>query len=380
MKHKKLHCIALLLFLLCNSAYNGVSAQGKIQQLLNRYYKLVEGDSAKPKKSVLFVLPLWDVTPETGIKLGFSLGYIFRMGPAETTRPSLLRLNSSYTQNRQFNIRPSVDIFFKENTYNLKAQYVYNDFNEYYWGIGSQTLDTAKEAYDFQQHKINLRFTKQVVKNVYAGAQLAYERLNHIHFKEGSPSPSSSVEGINGYNILGAGFCFAYDNRNNIYYPSKGAYLELSNYFYFPSGLSQQKFQNITLDMRKFFPLWKENILAVQGFSSLNFGNVPYRQMGVMGNEMIMRGYYNGRFRDQHFAALQAELRKTIWGPIGMVFFGGFGNVAMQTSNLLQQVKPNYGFGFRFNALRKEHINVRMDFGFGENKIKGFYFTMSDAF
>jgi len=351
-----------------------------INRLVNRFYRIMEGDSVKPKKNYFFTLPIWSVAPETGIKLGLSLGYMFRNGQKENTRPSLIRLNTSYTQNKQFNIRPSADIFFFENKYNLKAQYVFNNFNEYYWGTGNAAPESAKELYDFKQHKINARLTRQFIKDLYMGGQIMYEQLYNIKFKELSKAPTSGVAGINGYTIFGAGFALAYDNRDNIYYPLKGAYLEISNYFFFPSQISKYQFRSVTVDVRKFFGLWKENVLAIQGFASINKGDVPYRQMGTMGNEMIMRGYYNGHFRDHHFVAAQAEFRKTIWGPLGAVVFGGVGNVGSDLANLTQNIKPNYGFGFRATTIRREHINARIDFGFGEGKIKGFYFTLSEAF
>ncbi|OYU97258.1 MAG: hypothetical protein CFE21_02910 [Bacteroidetes bacterium B1(2017)] len=377
---KSKNTFLVICFLLCFSSLTKAQDGAKLKGLVNRFYRIMEGDSAKPRKNYFFTLPIWAVTPETGIKLGLSLGYMFRLGDKEDTRPSMVRVNTSYTQMGQFNIRPGVDIFFDENKYNLKAQYVYNDFNEYYWGIGNQAADSAKELYDFQQHKVNARLTRQVLKSVYVGGQLMYEKIYDTRFKESSLTPSSSTTGINGYDILGAGLALAYDNRDNIYYPLKGAYVEISNYWFFRSNLGHHAFQSVTLDARKFFCLWKENVLAVQAYGSFNEGDVPYRQMGTMGNEMIMRGYYNGRFRDNYFASTQAEFRKTVWGPLGVVVFGGLGNVGSTTQNLLEHIKPNYGFGFRGTAIRREHINARIDFGFGEGKIKGFYFTLSEAF
>jgi len=359
---------------------NHAQKDNGIIRLVNRFYRIMEGDSAKPKKNYFFTLPIWSVEPETGIKIGLSLGYMFRNGEKENTRPSLVRLNTSYTQNHQLNIRPSADIFFSENKYNLKAQYVYNRFNEYYWGVGNSAPNSAKELYDFKQHKFNARLTRQFVKDLYIGGQVMYEKVYENKFKAISTAPVSGVAGINGYQIFGAGLALAFDNRGNIYYPLKGAYLEISNFFFYSSKMGQYKFSNITVDFRKYFGLWKENVLAIQGFASINNGDIPYRQMGTMGNEMIMRGYYNGRYRDNHFVAAQAELRKTIWGPLGVVVFGGMGNVGSDFNNLAQHIKPNYGFGFRATTIRREHINARIDFGFIEGKIEGFYFTLSEAF
>jgi len=383
MNNKQISKSVLLLILLLGFAFpKAIYAQkkNKLERFIDYYYSIVEGDSSEPRSHYYFALPIWAISPETGIKVGVSLGYMFRAGKDSTTRPSLIRLNSSYTQLKQFNIRPSADIFFNKNEYNLKAQYVFNDFNEFYWGIGNQVTNSTKELYGFKQHKVNIRFTKQIITNLYLGPQVLYEHMDNIQFKEGSNSPTSNVSGINGYEIFGAGLALAFDNRSHIYYPLNGAYLEISNYYYFKSAINSHVFHGFTIDMRKYFQLWKENVLAIQGYGSLNFQDVPYRQMGTMGGEMFMRGYYNGRYRDKHLLTVQAEFRKTIWGPFGMVVFGGLGNVGRNETELMQHIKPNYGFGIRGMSIRREHINARLDFGFGEKGINGFYFTLSEAF
>ena len=63
-----------------------------------------------------------------------------------------------------------------------------------------------------------------------------------------------------------------------------------------------------------------------------------------------------------------------------MVFFAGAGNVGNTLGNLFEHIKPNYGIGIRGIAMRKERINLRIDYGRGENGIQGMYFTLGEAF
>jgi hypothetical protein len=137
---------------------------------------------------------------------------------------------------------------------------------------------------------------------------------------------------------------------------------------------------NLTIDARKYIKLWKYNILALQAFGNFNEGNIPFKQLATIGSDAFMRGYYNGRFRDNHAMAFQAELRKQVWGPVSITAFGGFGNVANQSSLLFENVKPNYGAGLRVMAIRRDRVNIRIDYGRGENGIQGMYFTMNEAF
>lgn len=371
------------LWLGCLLLLSGVipaTAQSGLERLIERGYRIIEGDTSKHRERFFFALPIWDVAPETGIKLGLSTGFIFRLNKTDKrTRPSLIRLNTSYTQNGQFNIRPNLELFTPGNRYHVKAQFVYNDFNERYWGVGNKVTDPF-EVYRFKQQKVNLRLMRQWFPGWYAGAQLQYERIYQVRFPDSSAFPASGAKGINGYEVLGLGLAVAFDNRDNIYYPSKGVYLEVSNLMHSSSLAGNHSYHAITSDFRTYHALTKGSVLALQFMGVFNDGNVPYRQMGTMGNEMIMRGYYNGRYRDQNFAALQAEWRQHVWGPAGFTLFAGAGNVAATPGNLTTGIKPNYGVGLRGLLIRKEHLNIRLDIGFGEKGIRGLYFTMGEAF
>jgi outer membrane protein assembly factor BamA len=348
--------------------------------MLDKVYDKIEGDSAKPKKNSFFALPIWGVYPETGWQLGISLVYLYRNKNDANTRPSLIRLNAQTTELNQYSIRPFIDIFTKQNKYNIRASYNYKKYNEYYWGIGNETPNSNKSLYDFSQNKLQLRVTKQVFKGIYLGLQLEQNLTNGFNFKGDSLFEKKELVGKNGSFTSGLGLVVSFDTRNQIYFPTKGHFIDITTLFNHQVLASDFNFNNITIDARKYVKLWKENILAIQGFANLNEGNIPFKQLAIIGSESYMRGYYNGRFRDNHSMAFQAELRKKIWGPISLTFFGGFGNVANQTSLLFNNIKPNYGIGFRAIAIRRDHVNIRIDYGRGENGIQGFYFTMNEAF
>jgi hypothetical protein len=75
---------------------SSVDAQekSKLELLIDKAYSIIEGPTAKPRKNYFFVVPIWSVSPETGIKLGASFGYVFKTADDSTTRPSSVRLNS----------------------------------------------------------------------------------------------------------------------------------------------------------------------------------------------------------------------------------------------------------------------------------------------
>jgi len=372
--------IILVVFGILSISQVHAQKKGKLEKFLDKVYDKVEGDTSKPNKKYFVALPIWGLYPETGWRLGLSLVYLFHTKKDAVTRPSLVRLNGQYTQNHQSSIKPYFDIFTNRNKFNFKGSYTYTKFIENYWGIGNTQTDDSKEQYDFTLNRLQLRGTYQIYKNVYAGINFETDKMSDLGFRDGSALKASNIIGVNDSYTAGAGFVLSFDNRDHIYYPLHGHLIDIGTLFNSQAIGSKYEFNNLTVDARSYIKLWNHNVLALQAFGNFNEGNIPFRQMGTIGSDMFMRGYYNGRFRDNHAAAIQAELRKQVWGPISMVFFAGAGNVGSTFGNLFEHIKPNYGIGIRGIAMRKERINLRIDYGRGENGTQGMYFTLGEAF
>lgn len=343
-------------------------------------YRLIEGDSAHPRKVIIAPVPILAYKPETRWIFGLSVTAIFRTHKDSITRPSYIRTNVSYSQEHQLAIIPALEYFSKGNKINIRGKYTYTDFGENYYGIGNETPTSNKELYTFAMHKANLKLAYQFFPKLYAGVQYNFEKMYRVIADSVGILNTEMPIGYNGYSASGAGFTVYYDNRDNVYFPYKGSFVELSNVFYNKTLGSEYTFVNITLDARKYLQLWKANILAMQAYINLNDGNIPFRMQGVLGSDMFMRGYYNGRYRDKHAMAFQAEFRKTIWGPVGMVVFAGGGTVANQKGDLAKGIKPNYGLGLRIKMIPKERVNISIDYGFGTQGTKALYVGMHEAF
>jgi hypothetical protein len=99
----------------------------------------------------------------------------------------------------------------------------------------------------------------------------------------------------------------------------------------------------------------------------------------MIGGDSLIRGTYQGRFRDEALLAFQAEYRLPLWWKFGLVGFGGLANVAGNAGSLLAgQLKYSLGWGIRFKVSR-EGANLRLDFGYGKGT-SGVYFTGGEAF
>ena len=100
----------------------------------------------------------------------------------------------------------------------------------------------------------------------------------------------------------------------------------------------------------------------------------------MLGGTEIMRGYYKGRFTDQNMIAFQAEVRQYIFWRLGVAGFASAGQVGETLSSYgLDDFHYAYGGGIRLMLHEEEKLNLRIDFGFGENS-NGIYVILKESF
>ncbi len=118
----------------------------------------------------------------------------------------------------------------------------------------------------------------------------------------------------------------------------------------------------------------------MQLYSAITTGVTPFYSMPTMGGAWMMRGYYNGRYRDKTFSTAQIEFRDEFFWKLGFVLFAGVGDVGSSLGTYkLTQLKYSYVFGLRYMLDTEEKINIRFDMGFGNNT-SGIYFGIEEAF
>jgi hypothetical protein len=139
------------------------------------------------------------------------------------------------------------------------------------------------------------------------------------------------------------------------------------------------------LEYSQFFRLSKKLILGLDiQEQSLTGGRSPFYLLPSLGSDEMMRGYYNGRYRDRNFIAGQTELRYRVCNRIGIVGFLGTGEVA-HSSFSFNSLKPDYGGGLRYFFDTEKGLSIRADYGIGEKvageaRQSGFYIGLGQAF
>ncbi|MDX2191555.1 MAG: BamA/TamA family outer membrane protein [Bacteroidota bacterium] len=348
-------------------------------------------DSLKAKhKNSFLVAPLIGTSVETNWQFGFASAFIFKTNRSDSTlRTSTIPLGFLYTLNQQILVNFGANIYFPKEKYFFRMDNSYSKYPEFFWGIGNDKTNSGKyELYTFSQYSISPQVHRSIVKHVFAGLGLEHQRVYDIFYHGTGIEPSlfvkDNVRGVidrSFYMINGASFYLSYDSRNNAYAPDKGIYFRLKFSEFSRFTYSDYVFSFLDADGRVFIKLFPKHILGFNYVSLFNFGDVPYRNFAQLGSSFIMRGYYQGRFRDRNFIGGQTEYRFPIFWKFGGVVFVGtgqvFGNFLDYTNDKL---KISVGTGIRFELLPKEKLNLRFDVGWGNNNQFNYYLTVGESF
>ena len=115
-------------------------------------------------------------------------------------------------------------------------------------------------------------------------------------------------------------------------------------------------------------------------FRGLAQGPITRYELPQLGGAELLRGYFEGRYRDRTLMLAQAEYRFPIIWRFGGVAFGGIGGVShsLRTFNATAP-KWAVGAGLRLQLNEAERLNVRADVGAGHDTF-GFYVNVGEVF
>lgn len=333
------------------------------------------------KKNRIIISPLLFYSPETRFAFGAAGSYIFHSpGDSTKVRPSSLSPVLIYTLEKQLIASLTANIYFKNSSFNLTGSIGYKKFPTRFFGIGTNALEADEENYTPQNFFLSIALFRDIGSGFHVG--IKYHLLDW-EIKETEPDGQlvgGFITGSEPGTISGLGFIFRRDTRDSIYFPRRGEWMDFDLTFYRQFLGSNYKYTYLTLDLRQYFPLFSRSVLAVRALLKHQFGTVPFIELSQLGGNDLLRGYYEGRFRDKNLAAVQTEYRFPFSRRFGLVGFSEIGNVAEKLGNLDKgKLKISYGAGIRYKFLDKEDINLRLDIGMGEDGV-GFYFGIFEAF
>jgi outer membrane protein assembly factor BamA len=345
-----------------------------------------EGDAAEPDStdqdtSGFLLLPVIFYTPETKLAGGASFLRYFRPeGATVEARPSRIWATFILTQRGQYVADLYNELYFQEERYLAQGGINYQKFPDKFWGVGPDTPDSNEEDYTPETLSVYASLQNRISTSFHVGGHydLAHGRISET--EPGGLLDSGFLPGSEGGVISGVGAFIKWDTRDNIMYPTRGSYHSVAVKVYGSALGSDYDFAKYSIDLRHYIPIGGRFVLAAQGLFDASSGVVPFQKLAMLGGQNVLRGYYQGRYRDMYGVVGQVELRAQIFWRIGAAVFAGAGNVARRLDNFDKEyIRYSAGCGLRYTFDKDEHLNLRLDFGFGEEST-GMYITALEAF
>ncbi|MFC3561916.1 BamA/TamA family outer membrane protein [Pedobacter jamesrossensis] len=373
----------LLLLILFSILANSLWAQKKLIQ------KLLSNEKDTTRKASFLPIPSFGYAQETGLEFGVGLIYSYYTDRKDTiTRSSNFSLNATYSTKKTYNVAFKGDAWSPGNKYHFIGDVRLKKMPFNFYGIGNNTQKSDEDKLVMNQIKALFDAEESFISNAYTGISLGFENYKFADQTVGGIfSNNPTILDKDGGSVVYLGLSQSYDTRNSNNYPTKGFFGRVT-YQYAPHFFGGDSFtgSQIKLDLRNFWSISKKVVFGVQGiYYTIQGSKTPFYLLQQLGNDQIMRGYYGGRYRDEHLMASQVELRYRFMNRFGIVAFAGAGKVFDNGNFDFKSLKPNYGFGGRYFFDTAKGLSVRVDYGVGEKlanekRQSGFYISLAEAF
>ncbi len=340
-------------------------------------------DSLPQRRSSFVVLPYVYYTPETKVAFGAGSIYSFRLADSSPeSRPSNVRIAATYTQLNQMILALLPELYLRNERYYYTGFYGYYKFPDKFWGVGSDTPDSAEERYRSNDFESSTSVQLQIVPGLYLGPLYEYQDLSVDETDERGVLQGGTIPGSRGGSASGLGVILRHDTRDNTYQPARGFYNQVSAVSFGGSIGSDYTFEALNVDLRMYYRgLFRSHVIALQTYDVFISGEAPFQMLALLGGSYSMRGFYKGRYRDRNMITAQIEYRFPIAWRFGAAAFASAGDVQSDIHEFsFDRLKYGGGFGLRFLFDPRERINARLDFGFGSGGDAGIYAMVLEAF
>lgn len=380
---KALH--TLILLLICISEVYG-------QKLMkNDSIIFVEKAMKRIKKDINFAIipgPVFGTTE----KIGFAVFpmVVYNLKKSDTiSPPSSTALLIYFDLHGSWATAIKQSLYWDENNWRAFATVGIGDIQLKYFGIGRDTtiINNDKSNYVWihqQQFVLSGLIFRRIYKSLYGGIELSYsisdlkgtDSISNETLFMTNPSAGKLLQTI----LVPS---FIWDNRDNIYWSTKGYYAKLSLQYSNRVLFYSKDYSVITGLVNGYHNLLKQNkrlTLAWSLFFQAGWGNLPY---GIYANYGIgdnAQGYTTGKYVDFSETTAQAEFRYDLWKYISVGGYLGTGKVFPSYDVFGQSAWLHFtGMRFYVNIIPYRKIRLKLDITKGR-KDYGIYFGIGQGF
>ena len=328
--------------------------------------------SSSPRGSFI-VAPLPISSPALGTGIVPIFGYIFPFRKDDkVSPPSVVGMAGLVTNNGSRAFGAYADLFLKEDTFRITALYARGNLNYDLYGIGLASGDAGLKL---PLEQTGQMFRSELLRRVgwdfflgvrfWTGSSDIVPRMTGGMATQPEPPPDIGLQTA----LRAVGVRLNRETAPNRFYPTTGTLLDFSSDFFSEDLGSKYSFQAYRFTFNKYGSLSKNQVLAYNLFICGTGGTPPFYGNCIYGTNNELRGYTAGRYLDRYMFATQLEYRLTLPKRLGVVGFGGIGEVVPGGSQLfrINNVLPGGGGGLRFQLSKAHRVNLRADFARGKD-------------
>jgi len=355
---------------------------------LVKWLKIKNSEKKRDNRKIRFTL--FPTTSSSGKTSFTSFNASFRLGgDAATTNVSTVYFYPYIGFGGQYGFDVQSFVWLPQNSWNFIGEYFVHNYPQDTWGLGGNSPDDHETLIDYQQLRIHQKSLKEIWPHFFAGVGYSLDQHNNIQVKEGEMNEEFSVY-FPDKNSTSSGIVLPmkYDSRRNSVNPKQGFMADLTYSFFTPVLGSDEKWQSLFLDVRKYFPLSdrKKDIIALRSYYwTVISGTAPFLDLPAVRWEptqgQTSRGIQQNRYRSNALLDFESEYR---FGITDNGFWGGvvFGSVTSASEYDTQHFlywHPAGGVGVRMKFNKYSDANI----GFDVAVSKGFvnvYLFIGEAF
>ncbi len=272
------------------------------------------------------------------------------------------------------------EFYGNNNNSRLKGEIGYYQYFYNYHGIGSETSKNDLENYSVNFPRIEANYSKKIYSKFYLGAGFNFDYFDITETESNGLLETEKPVGYQGgtkANFVALAF---FDNRDTLFAPNSGQYLEVKFQHSMPQWISDFVYSRIDLDYRIYTKLYKKTILASNLYWSKTSSQTPFFDLPYISTPNRARGYDDRRFINPEIANLQTEARFPIYKRFSGASFVSATAIPEKSFAFFEETPEfSYGLGIRYELRKDSKARLRLDFAKSRDSFN-FYFTVNEAF
>ena len=231
-----------------------------------------ENTSSTSKDSIknfnLTILPVLFFLPETGLGYGgLGLGTFKFKDEPKTSRPSSGQLSISYTTKNQLLIFAPYELYLNNEKWRIVGELGFYKFFYNFYGLGIDSKLEDVDTYDVTFPRFRTTILWELWENISVGIGYELDIYYNLGVTENAILDNSDVIGSdNGGTISNLGIKAFYDNRDNIFFPTSGFFIQASAFTSSQILGSSFLYSKFSLDNRYYQKINEQHVIATNLF------------------------------------------------------------------------------------------------------------------